>query len=631
MSLTDRSAGWLAACSIDCSGPENSNEQATEGQQTRLNAAARPGVCLGRCKHDDAHTVQAGISIGTGPHNAGERSLGRGITSSHAHKFQFRRRRARPPRALDRRFLRPCEPVQHDTLHSKNTLTSPRDRCVVQWCAHCQTLAPNFDAAAGRLNGMVAFGKVDCTVHTDIAERYSIQSYPTVVAFQPASKKQDEPEAIEIGDGTPEDLVHAALNELSMIVLQRARDEKLPDDDNAETDGADAAGRESCTKHIDPESGLEVEVCDGSSGASHQVIEPQARPKLPNLVDVAIIGGGPAGLGAAIALKDAGVGNYVVLERGQIGETFRRWPDEMKFITPSFYSNPFKVPDLNAVNPHSSPAFVLNREHPTGLEYAEYLDIVTEYYQLPVYEGEEVVTLAPSSTEMPSALDSDKNATFAGFELETASGVSIFARYVLWAGGEFQYPKRPSKLQGAELGVHSSTIGSWRNHTHTVTADRKSMLVIGGYESGIDAAVNLAEQGVENVFVFDQGAPWANREGDPSEVLSPRTIERLETTIAAAAEPHAILGKIHLVQQHAARIVDTTSRAATELDGDETADQPDARFELTTEDGRIFSSNSPPILASGFKVRSRCTLCLSSPYTHAQGVCRCTVHGDSRA
>ena len=449
----------------------------------------------------------------------------------------------------------------------------------------------------------MAFGKVDCTVHTDIAERYNIHSYPTVLAFQPGSKKGDEPDVLEIGDGMAEDLVHAALSELSMIVLQRAREERLSD--AASTTGADTPGQESCTKHIDPESGLEVDVCAGSSGDSHEVIEPHAAPKLPNLVDVAIVGGGPAGLGAAIALKDAGVGNYVVLERGQIGETFRRWPDEMKFITPSFYSNPFKVPDLNAVNPHSSPAFVLNREHPTGLEYAEYLDIVTEYYQLPVYEGEDVVGITPSSTEMPSSLDASTNATFSGFKLETASGVSIFARYVLWAGGEFQYPKRPSKLQGAEFGVHSSTVGSWWNHTHTVTADRQSMLVIGGYESGIDAAVNLAEQGVQNVFVFDKGAPWANREGDPSEILSPRTIERLEMTIAAAARPNAVVGRIHLVQHHAASIVDTA--AAGGYDDDEPGAQPAARFELTAEDGRVFLSNSPPILATGFKVHIKNT------------------------
>merc|ERR1711907_689160 len=49
------------------------------------------------------------------------------------------------------------------------------------------------------------------------------------------------------------------------------------------------------------------------------------------------------------------------------------------------------------------------------------------------------------------------------------------------------------------------------------------------------------------------------------------------------------------------KIVDTASTAAPELDGDDSEDQPGARFQLTAEDGRVFSSNSPPILATGFK------------------------------
>lgn len=203
---------------------------------------------------------------------------------------------------------------------------------------------------------------------------------------------------------------------------------------------------------------------------------------------------------------------------------------------------------------------------------------------------------------MPSGLQSDTNATFSGFALQTSSGVSLFARYVLWAGGEFQYPKKPAKLRGAEFGMHSSTVSSWKNYTHTVTADRETMLVIGGYESGIDAAINLVEQGVRNVFVFDNGAPWANREGEPSEILAPRTIERLENAIAIAttAEPNAkALGKIHLVQQHAVSIDDT---GTTVDDGsDQTDDMMSARFQLTVEDGRVFASNSPPVLATGFK------------------------------
>ena len=50
---------------------------------------------------------------------------------------------------------------------------------------------------------------------------------------------------------------------------------------------------------------------------------------------------------------------------------------------------------------------MLNREHPTGVEYAEYLEIVAEYYQLPVYEGEEVISMASATMDMPTDADMD--------------------------------------------------------------------------------------------------------------------------------------------------------------------------------------------------------------------------------
>ena len=73
------------------------------------------------------------------------------------------------------------------------------------------------------------------------------------------------------------------------------------------------------------------------------------------------------------------------------------------------------------------------------------------------------------------------------------------------------------------------------------------------------------------------------------------------------------MGKIHLVQQHAASIIDTGIHAGR--DNDEPEDEARARFELTAEDGRVFSSNSPPILATGFKVHNlhECLSLVHSP------------------
>ena len=42
--------------------------------------------------------------------------------------------------------------------------------------------------------------------------------------------------------------------------------------------------------------------------------------------DVVIVGAGPAGVGISSMLKDFGVENMIVLERGKIGETFDKWP-----------------------------------------------------------------------------------------------------------------------------------------------------------------------------------------------------------------------------------------------------------------------------------------------------------------
>ena len=45
------------------------------------------------------------------------------------------------------------------------------------------------------------------------------------------------------------------------------------------------------------------------------------------------------GIGVAVALKHAGVENYGVIERRTVGASFAAWPEETRFITPSFPTN----------------------------------------------------------------------------------------------------------------------------------------------------------------------------------------------------------------------------------------------------------------------------------------------------
>ncbi|GAA6065494.1 protein disulfide isomerase family A, member 8, partial [Tachysurus ichikawai] len=52
------------------------------------------------------------------------------------------------------------------------------------WCGHCKKLAPEFEAAAKRLKGIVTLAKVDCTTNTEVCGRFGISGYPTLKIFR---------------------------------------------------------------------------------------------------------------------------------------------------------------------------------------------------------------------------------------------------------------------------------------------------------------------------------------------------------------------------------------------------------------------------------------------------------------
>ncbi|KAG9445584.1 hypothetical protein H6P81_011712 [Aristolochia fimbriata] len=51
------------------------------------------------------------------------------------------------------------------------------------WCGHCQSLAPEYAAAATELKGEAVLAKVDATEENDLAQKYDVQGYPTVYFF----------------------------------------------------------------------------------------------------------------------------------------------------------------------------------------------------------------------------------------------------------------------------------------------------------------------------------------------------------------------------------------------------------------------------------------------------------------
>ena len=271
-----------------------------------------------------------------------------------------------------------------------------------------------------------------------------------------------------------------------------------------------------------------------------------------DVFDAVIIGAGAAGIGAGIALAHSGVGNFVIIDRGVVGSSFASWPDETRFITPSFPSNSIGMLDLNSIAVGVSPAYNMRIEHPNGSEYAKHLQDLAEFFELPVRENAEVVQI--TNTE-------------GVFRVET-NDWTISSKNVIWAAGEFLYP-RLGGFTGSELCRHTATLANYSD------LEGEDFLVIGGYESGTDAAYHLSKRG-KKVTMFDKDDPWGLDASDPSASLSTFTYERMRE---ASFEE-----KVTLFPENAVTSVEL-------LDG---------VYELKSEDGQVFRSKTQPLLAGGF-------------------------------
>ena len=269
-------------------------------------------------------------------------------------------------------------------------------------------------------------------------------------------------------------------------------------------------------------------------------------------IDVVVIGAGAAGVGVAVALKHAGVENFIVLERASVGASFAAWPEETRFITPSFASNSIGMLDLNSIAIGVSPAFSLEVEHPTGKEYASHLRGVAQFFELPVREQVDVLRV----TKVGDV-----------FRIDTGEE-TLRAKHVIWAAGEFQYP-RLRGFSGSEFCRHTASVASYQD------LPGEEFIIIGGYESGVDAAYHLAYCD-KRVQLFDTGCPWKDESSDPSIALSTYSLERMRED---------------WFEKQVELFAHTPVASVLRVDGG---------FKVKAIDGRVFGTKVPPLLAGGF-------------------------------
>jgi putative flavoprotein involved in K+ transport len=197
--------------------------------------------------------------------------------------------------------------------------------------------------------------------------------------------------------------------------------------------------------------------------------------------DVIIVGAGQAGLAVSHELSATGI-EHAILERGLIGEAWRRRWDSFCFVTPNWTVR--------------LPAYTYNGHDPDGFmprdEIVRMLGEYASHFGAPVREHVDVVAV-----ESPSAGD---------FILRTTSG-DMRSRALVLATGAFQSAYRPPVYDTLPPGLLRLDIGQYRNEGSLPPG---RVLIIGSGQSGAQIAEELREAGREVVLSCGK-APWVPR------------------------------------------------------------------------------------------------------------------------
>ncbi len=204
----------------------------------------------------------------------------------------------------------------------------------------------------------------------------------------------------------------------------------------------------------------------------------------PEILDLLIIGAGPAGLSAADAAAREGL-SYLVIERGTIANTIRHYPvGRTMFSTPNELE--MRAGSLQPV-----------REKPTREELlSHYIHFVLDH-DLRINTGEEVIDITPDGDGFTIQT---RRPTFDG-ENETHT---YRARTILFAIGAMEHP-RYLNIPGEELPkVHHLFVDPY-------AYVRKEALVVGGGNSAAEAALFLSEEGARTTMAIWRD-DWENRD-----------------------------------------------------------------------------------------------------------------------
>ncbi|EFV13162.1 flavin-containing monooxygenase [Segniliparus rugosus] len=200
--------------------------------------------------------------------------------------------------------------------------------------------------------------------------------------------------------------------------------------------------------------------------------------------EVAIIGGGFGGLGAAIFLQKAGIDDYIIIERSaDIGGTWHNnhYPDVAVDVPGIVYQFSFeKNPDWS-------------RTFPKGAEVKQYIEHCADKYRLRSH-------LRLNTEVLARAWDEDNHL----WRLSIADGSEVTARYVITAVGAFVEPKVPD-IKG--LSTFKGKVIQTQSWDHEYDLRGKRAAVIGTGATSVQMIPQVAKV-VEHLDVYQRRGIW---------------------------------------------------------------------------------------------------------------------------
>jgi len=194
------------------------------------------------------------------------------------------------------------------------------------------------------------------------------------------------------------------------------------------------------------------------------------------LLDIVIVGAGPAGLAAAIAAQEHGF-SYVVLEKGALVNSLQHYPTDMVFFTTPEL---MEVGDLPFVSPH---------EKPTRQESLRYYRRVADRFRLSISLGESVIGLRREADGSFVTTSTSPH----------AKATERRSRFVVIATGAYDVANRVG-VPGEDLPHVSHYYGD--AHTYY----RKHVVIVGGKNSAAEAALESHRAGAASVTIVHRHA-----------------------------------------------------------------------------------------------------------------------------